>query len=276
MGPGMKSTRGWDDVKQVTFLQRAKEDEHDYRYFPEPDLPPVTVSDAWRESIRSRIPELPMQRRKRYMSSYELTRKDARALTDDRELCYFFEECLAAIDEITELAASDPDIGRHCAKLLLNAGAKRANERGCGIHEIGIAPHQVAQLIELREAELIGSTAAAALFELLCESDEDAKTVAKREGLLQVQDEGQLDEWVDRAISAESKSAEDFVAGKDAAIGRLVGAVMKQSGGRATPKRCGRNSLSGCADDTVAVTIRPERKGDDAGNSRGSCRCVRS
>jgi aspartyl-tRNA(Asn)/glutamyl-tRNA(Gln) amidotransferase subunit B len=236
MGRGLKSTRGWDDAREVTFLQRAKEDEHDYRYFPEPDLPPVIVSDEWRERIRAAVPELPIERQRRYMSAYELSRKDAQALTAERGLCYFFEACMAAIDETTELAANDPAVGRQCAKLLLNAGAKRANERNGGIDELGISPAQIAALIELRERNLVGSTAAETLFDLLCETNDDARNVAEAHGLLQVRDDSQLDAWIEAAIKAEPKSAEDFAAGKDAAIGRLMGAVMKTSSGAADAK----------------------------------------
>jgi aspartyl-tRNA(Asn)/glutamyl-tRNA(Gln) amidotransferase subunit B len=233
MAPGRKSTRGWDDAGQITVLQREKEEAHDYRYFPDPDLVPVIVDEAWRRAVAARIPELPMQRRARYQAQYDLPAKDAAALADDPDLCFFFERCLEAYHA---LAASEVPIahpGLAGAKLLLNTGARRANERGCGIHELGISPQQVAQIIGLRDDQRIGSTAAEELFGLLCETDEDAAAVADRLGLIQVRDEGQLDRWCDEAVAAQPKAAEDFRGGKDAALGRLVGEVMKLSRGQA-------------------------------------------
>ncbi|MHC4319531.1 MAG: Asp-tRNA(Asn)/Glu-tRNA(Gln) amidotransferase subunit GatB, partial [Planctomycetota bacterium] len=120
----------------------------------------------------------------------------------------------------------------------------RANERGCGIHELGISPQQVARIIVLRDDQLIGSTAAEELFGLLCETDEDAAAVAARQGLIQVRDEGQLDQWCDEALLAQPKAAEDFRGGKDAALGRLVGEVMKLSRGQADAKAV-REKLAG-------------------------------
>ncbi|MHC4220629.1 MAG: Asp-tRNA(Asn)/Glu-tRNA(Gln) amidotransferase subunit GatB [Planctomycetota bacterium] len=234
--PGRKSTRGWDDSRQVTVLQREKEEAHDYRYFPDPDLVPVVVDEAWRRDVATRIPELPMHRRARYEKQYDLPAKDAAALTDERDLCLFFEQC---IDAYHTLAASEVPIahpGLAGAKLLLNAGARRANEQGCGIHELGINPRQVAQIIELRDGQVIGSSAADELFGLLCETDDDASVVAEQRGLVQVRDEGQLDRWCDEAVRAQPQAAEDFRGGKDAALGRLVGEVMKLSRSQADAK----------------------------------------
>jgi aspartyl-tRNA(Asn)/glutamyl-tRNA(Gln) amidotransferase subunit B len=230
---GSKTTRGWDDARGVTVLQREKEEAHDYRYFPDPDLLPVTVSDEWRDSIAAQIPELPMQRRKRYREAYHLSVKDANALTEERDLCMFYEACIAAVERSAGASEPERNPGKECAVWLLNAGARRANERSRGVHELGITPEQIAQIIELRATNAIGSSAADELFGLLCETDEHAETVAKERGLLQVRDESQLDAWVAQAIAAQPQAAQDFAAGKDAAMGRLVGQVMNLSGGQA-------------------------------------------
>ncbi|MEE9129041.1 MAG: Asp-tRNA(Asn)/Glu-tRNA(Gln) amidotransferase subunit GatB [Phycisphaerales bacterium] len=235
-GPGLKSTRGWNDAKRATVLQREKEEAHDYRYFPDPDLIPVVVSDEWRQKIESEIPELPMQRRARYRRDYDLAEKDAAALTDERDLCLFYERCVEAIHAEGSSDVTRVHAGQACAKVLLNAGAKRAHERECGVHQLGIAPHQVAQLIHLRDENKIGSTAADELFARLCETDDDTRYVAERAGLMQVSDEGQLDEWIEQAIQAQPQAADDFSNGKDAALGRLVGEVMKLSQGQAEAK----------------------------------------
>ncbi len=235
-GPGLKSTRGWNDSKRVTLLQREKEEAHDYRYLPDPDLIPVVISDEWRREIESEIPELPIPRRARYRREYDLAEKDAAALTDERDLCLFYEQCVEAIH--AERGSEIPGVhgGQACAKLLLNAGAKRAHERSRHIHELGITPEQIVQLILLRDSNAIGSSAANELFALLCETDDDAAHVAERAGLMQVSDEGQLDTWIEQAIQAQPQAADDFSKGKDAALGRLVGEVMKISRGQAEAK----------------------------------------
>ena len=234
--PGLKSTRGWDDTKKITVLQRAKEESSDYRYFPDPDLLPVTISDQWKSEIAASIPQLPMQLRLRYQSQYSLSAADARALTDERDVCMFYEQCVQSVDcsSITQAKA-----GLACAKLLLNAGARLAREHNCQIHELGISAKQIAQLVIMRIDNRIGSSAADELFSLLCATHEEAQVVAKTAGLLQVSDEKQLNEWVEKAIAAQPQAAQEFANGKDAALGRIVGEVMKLSQGQAEAKAVG-------------------------------------
>jgi aspartyl-tRNA(Asn)/glutamyl-tRNA(Gln) amidotransferase subunit B len=222
MGPGMKSTRGWDDQAMQTVLQREKEDAHDYRYFPDPDLVPLTISQEWIDEVNESIPELPASRRRRYRDSFGLSAKDAAALANDADTCRFFEASAEASGD-----------GAGAAKWLLNAGAKRANELGVVISELGITPEQVAGIIALRAGGAIGSSAADELFGLLCDRDEAADVVAKEVGLMQVRDDAAMAGWIDEAIEAQPAAASDFKGGKDAAVGRLVGEVMKRSGGTA-------------------------------------------
>ncbi len=176
-----------------------------------------------------------MQRRARYRDRYNLSPGDADALIDERDLCVFYERCIEA-SLAGQTRPTEAHAGHACAKLLLNAGARLANDRGVPIHELDIQPDQVAGIIALRDADAIGSSAADELFGLLCETDEPARTVAQRRGLLQVRDEGRLDTWCEQAIAAQPQAAADFGAGRDAALGRLVGEVMKLSGGQADPK----------------------------------------
>ncbi len=233
-GPGMKSTRGWDDEKQATVLQREKEDAHDYRYFPEPDLPELTIEPEQLERLQAMIPELPAARRQRYLNDLGLSPADADALLDERETCFYFEACAERCQSM--LGLSPAPAARDVAKLLLNAGARLANERGVRIDQLGVRADQVAQLIGLRADDEVGSSAADELFARLCDDDGDARDVAEAHGLLQVRDEGQLDAWIDAAIEADPTSAEDFAGGKDAAVGRLIGGVMKLSNGQADAK----------------------------------------
>jgi len=221
-GRGMKSTRGWDDVAMATVLQREKEDAHDYRYFPDPDLVPVEVSDAWIAQVRGEMRELPQSKRKRYTAA-GIGEKDLRQLMDAPALCAFFD---AAVD-----AAGGVNAAGAVAKVVLNAGARRANETGVAVHELGISPCAVARIVALREAGRVSAQGADQLFGLACSDGDDVEAMAEKNGLLVSNDAGQLDAWVDAAIATNAQAAADVRAGKMAAIGRIVGAVVKQSGG---------------------------------------------
>jgi aspartyl-tRNA(Asn)/glutamyl-tRNA(Gln) amidotransferase subunit B len=235
MAAGAKTTRGWDDVNGKTVLQRVKEEANDYRYMPDPDLIPLHIDDAWREEIISKLPELPHHRAVRYQKTYALSPMEAHALTDERDACFLYERCV----ELIEVQGVEEGIaGKLAANMILQAGAKRANEQGVGVWELGITPEQIAQIVELRQGNEIGSSAADELFGILCESDSDARAAAEQNNLLQVRDEGQLEAWCDAVIAdpANAKSVEDIQGGKQAAIGRLIGSVMKVSGGQADAK----------------------------------------
>ncbi len=236
LGPATKSTRGWDDQRGVTVLQREKEDAHDYRYFPDPDLLPVEVAEPWLASLRAALPELPAARARRYRDAFALGAKEAAALVEERDDCLFFEACLALLD--------DPDgprreaLGRVAANLVLQSGFKRANGRGVPVHALGVAPAQLAGIALLRHANALSAAAADELFGTLCESTETADEAAARLGLLQVTDAGALEAWVDQTLADPdlARAAADVRQGKDAAIGRLVGAAMKRSGGTGDAK----------------------------------------
>ncbi|MBC7835110.1 MAG: Asp-tRNA(Asn)/Glu-tRNA(Gln) amidotransferase subunit GatB [Phycisphaerales bacterium] len=236
MGAGTKFTRGWDDQAMRTMIQREKEDAHDYRYFPEPDLLPVTVDDTWREEVRARIPELPSSRLARYRHDFNLGHKEAAALVDERDVCFFYERCVA---EAQALGVDYPRAGKQAANMVLQSGAKRANERAVLASELGITPAQIAAIIKLREDDTLTSTSADELFGLLCEPGQsgiDAAQLATTRGMMTVRDEGALEKWVDQAIAENAKVADDVRSGKVAAAGRLVGVVMKLSGGTADAK----------------------------------------
>lgn len=233
MGPGAKTTRGWDDVRQTTFVQREKEDAHDYRYFPDPDLPPVHITEQWRESLRAALPELPHQRERRYRDEFTLGPREATALVEERDTCLFFEACVDAIGEAGGVERERA--GRMAANILLQSAFKRANERGLPPEQLGIAPAQVAGIVRMREAGAISAAGADTLFGALCESDESAEQASERLGLLQVTDSAALERWCREAIAdpVNAGSVQDVRSGKAAAIGRLIGDVMKRSGGKA-------------------------------------------
>ncbi len=239
MGRGAKSTRGWDDHACETFLQREKEDAHDYRYFPDPDLLPVKLTAAWVEELRASLPELPHVREKRYATQYGLRPKEARALVEEPGVCRFYE---AIIEAACRAGMDDPVAGKAAANLVLQNAAKRANERGVLAHELGISAGSCAGIIALREAGDISAAGADELFGLYCDAEAGAdgspRTLAEQRGLLQVKDTGAMEAWCRQVIDnpANAKAVADVRSGKDAAIGRLVGEVMKLSGGKADAK----------------------------------------
>ncbi len=239
MAPGAKTTRGWDDARGVTFIQREKEDAPDYRYFPDPDLPPVRIDAPWLEAVRARLPELPLGRQRRYVAEMGLSPAEAAALVEDRATSELFE---ASIDGMGALGVDPPRAARLAANLLLQSGARRANERGVPIHRLGIDAHQVARIARLRADGRIGANAADELFGLFCTpaggagAPADPEALARERGLLIVRDDAALDGWIDAALAAQPAAAADVRAGRAQALGRLIGEIMKASAGKADAK----------------------------------------
>ncbi|MEM9560906.1 MAG: Asp-tRNA(Asn)/Glu-tRNA(Gln) amidotransferase subunit GatB, partial [Planctomycetota bacterium] len=207
-GAGTKSTRGWDDANLRTIPQREKEDAHDYRYFPDPDLPAVRVSDAWRERVRRELVEAPVERARRYASGLGIAGKDAQTLVAERAQAELFED---SIDEAVARGAERAPAARLAANLILQVGAKLANREadpGASaadrtLADLGITPAQLGGVVALRAAGSISSNGADELVERLCdEAGADAERLAEREGLLVVRDAGQLDAWCAETIEA--------------------------------------------------------------------------
>ncbi|HVX85110.1 MAG TPA: Asp-tRNA(Asn)/Glu-tRNA(Gln) amidotransferase subunit GatB [Phycisphaerae bacterium] len=227
-----KFTRGWDDVKGVTVVQRSKEEAEDYRYFPDPDLVPITVSDQWRDTIHKDVVELPIARRQRYEKDFGLTPKESTALIDERPNAELFEAALAN--------GASP---RRVVNLLLGVATKTANERGILLPDLGIPAKTYAALARLTDDGTLSATAATQVFEeLLATPNGDPKLIAEAKGLVQVRDAGATEKWVDEALAANPRAVEDYKNNprkKQASLGFLRGAVMKASAGKADPKMVG-------------------------------------
>ncbi|MCC5787314.1 MAG: Asp-tRNA(Asn)/Glu-tRNA(Gln) amidotransferase subunit GatB [Phycisphaerales bacterium] len=240
MGPGMKTTRGWDDKREVTFSQREKEDAHDYRYFPDPDLPPVVIDDAWRERICSQVGELPHRKQIRYMDEAALSPAEAQALTAEPGVAAYYEAIVELlIDKDDKYRTDREHAGRAAANLLLQSGAKHANERGVSVDRLGVSPQHAAEIIFLREDGRISAQGLDELFGLYASGeagDETAESLAESRGMIVVRDEGALEAWCDEVIAEHPAIAEQIKGGKDQAIGRLIGEVMKKSKGQADAK----------------------------------------
>jgi len=222
-----KQNRGYDDARGVTVFQREKEEAHDYRYFPEPDLVPVVVDDAWRGRVAATIGELPLARRGRYVSEFGLSLKEADALTQD-----------PATGDLLDAAVAAGADAKRCTNLLLGRGAAIANERGCGIGEIGLPADRLAALARMLEEGRINATAAAKVFDQMVSSGADPKQIAEAEGLLAVRDGSAIEAWVEEALAANPQAVADATGeGKKQkkAFGFLMGQVMQRSGGAAPP-----------------------------------------
>jgi len=228
MGAGAKSTRGWDDANTATILQREKEDAHDYRYFPDPDLVPLTIDDDWLEQIEQDLKEMPWDKRHRYTDEYGLDEKAADQLLDDPGLVGFYERVIAAGGEPKASAA-----------LLLNALAQLSNERGHSAAQLGVTPEQVTQTLQLVADDKLGSSNVGKLLGYCCDAPgTDAAKLAEQHNLLQMSDTGALEGEVDKVL-ADAKNAkivEDIKAGKGKAVGALMGQIMKATRGQANPK----------------------------------------
>jgi aspartyl-tRNA(Asn)/glutamyl-tRNA(Gln) amidotransferase subunit B len=234
LGPGQKRTMGWDDAREQTFAQREKEDAHDYRYFPDPDLVPVVISRSWRDEVAARIPELPLARQTRYTRDYNLGIKEAAALVEEPAVCRLYESTIAALQA---QGLDAPRAGKSAANFLLQSGAKRANERNILISDLNIAAPEIAAIARLRDEGRLSAAGADELFGLLCSGEpgrprpgpdaRDVESLAKSHNLLLIRDDAALDRWCDEVIAKNDKVAADVRGGKAAAIGRLVGEVVK-------------------------------------------------
>ncbi len=228
MEMGNKTTRGWDDEHEVSVLQREKEEAHDYRYFPEPDLVPVELTAEWLERIRSRLCELPLQRQMRYVEQYKLSDYDAGVLTADRATAEFFDEVVKA--------GGEP---KRVCNILTQTGLKIANEKGCTIDKLSVAPASVANLARMVEAGTVSASSSAAIFEAMVETGKQPDVLAAELNLIQKSDAGELERIVDQVLADNPQAVEDATGGgkkSNKARGFLLGQVMQKTKGQANPK----------------------------------------
>ncbi len=220
----VQETRTWDEGKGITLPLRSKEFAHDYRYLPDPDLVPMIIDREWVEDIRSSLPELPDDRRQRYIGEYGLPAYDATILTDTKELADYFEDCVKAYPNpkvVSNWVMGD-------LTRLLNAGA--VDITGCRIR-----PEQLASLLQLMDKGTISGKIAKTVFEEMFATGKEPGVIVKEKGLVQISDEGAIVAVVDKILADNPKSVEDFRSGKERALGFLVGQVMKATKGKANP-----------------------------------------
>ncbi|PLR75681.1 Asp-tRNA(Asn)/Glu-tRNA(Gln) amidotransferase GatCAB subunit B [Bacillus sp. V3-13] len=223
-GEIQQETRRYDEATNTTILMRVKEGSDDYRYFPEPDLLDVYIDDEWKARIRAEIPELPDQRKKRYIEEWGLPAYDAAVLTVTKEMADFFEATVNAGADAKQ--ASNWIMGDVSA--YLNAEQKE-------LGETALAPEGLAGMIKLIENGTISSKIAKQVFKELIEKGGSAEKIVKEKGLVQISDEGALLKIIHEVLEANPQSIEDYKSGKAKAIGFLVGQIMKATKGQANP-----------------------------------------
>ncbi|MGQ0646818.1 MAG: Asp-tRNA(Asn)/Glu-tRNA(Gln) amidotransferase subunit GatB [Gemmatimonadaceae bacterium] len=216
----------WDANRNEVRPQRSKEESHDYRYFPEPDLPPLRLETSWIEEQRATLPELPAARGERLQREYALSEYDAGVLTASRAMADYFES----------IARTHGD-AKTAASWVMGELLAYLNNARLSITELPVPATEVTRLLDLIRAGTVSRTAAKRVFDVLAREGGSAQAVAEREGLLQVSDDAALGQWIDAVWTAHPDEARRLIAGEKKLLGVLVGAVMKASGGRADPRR---------------------------------------
>jgi aspartyl-tRNA(Asn)/glutamyl-tRNA(Gln) amidotransferase subunit B len=223
-GKVVQETRTWDESLNKTISMRGKEAAHDYRYFPEPDLVPLEIDEAWKEEISQKIPELPREKYKRFIAELGLPEYDAGVLTGDKDLAVFFEEVLKDYD--------DP---KNLSNWMMGEFLRLLNENSQGPFETGVSPINLAKMLKMIDEDIISGKIAKEVFEKMYNSGNDPETIVEEEGLKQISDQDELENIVDGIIDDNPDAVEDVKNGKDRAIGFLVGQVMKETRGKANP-----------------------------------------
>ncbi|MBP2641252.1 MAG: gatB [Firmicutes bacterium] len=224
-GKVVQETRSWDDAAGVTVSLRSKEQAHDYRYLPEPDLVPIVVDPSWVEEIRSNLPELPDERKKRMMETHGLSSYDASVLTASRAQAEYFDA----------LTAQGVD-AKAAANWVMGEVAKHLNSNGLTIAQCPVSAENLAGMLTLVDKGTISHKIAKTVFEEMWTSGKAAEQIVREKGLVQISDSSAIIGIVDAVLAANPQSVADFQAGKERALGFLVGQIMKQTKGRANPE----------------------------------------
>ena len=225
-GVVVQETRLWDTVVGRTVSMRSKEEAHDYRYFPEPDLPPLEVAREWAEDIRHALPELPEQRKHRFVDEYGLPEDDAGLLTQSAELSTYFEE--------TARASGLPKAASNWVK---GEVLRRMKDEGAELATLKVQPPALAALISLVDAGQVSGSAAKLVFERMSETGETAAAAVAAKGLTQIDDGDTLSAAIKTVIDAQPDAVASYRSGKTGTLGFLVGQVMRETRGKANPKR---------------------------------------
>lgn len=221
----VQETRRWNEQKGITESMRSKEEAHDYRYFPDPDLVPIIVSDEWKEEIRKSLPEMPEHKKERFVTQYGIPEYDASVITSSKPLADFFEKC------VLEYSSA-----KTVSNWIMGEMMRLLKETGKEVEEVLIKPHQMASLLKLIDNGTITGSIAKTVFEEMFATGKNPEEIVEEKGLKQLSNEDELREIALKVIEDNPKSVEDYKNGKDKAIGFLVGQIMKATKGKANPQ----------------------------------------
>jgi aspartyl-tRNA(Asn)/glutamyl-tRNA(Gln) amidotransferase subunit B len=234
-----QETRGWDDIKKQTVSQRIKEEAHDYRYFPEPDLPPLDLTKFDLEELKISIPELPVQKRKRFIDEYNLSPFQIEILVDERDLAQYFEESVSGLD--ADLRRQGDGSREKAIQLLYNYLTSDIkgliNEQKIIIKELNITPENLADLIILILKDEISSRLAKDILKEMFLTGLDPKQIIQQKGLVKISDESLIEQVIEEMIKENPKAVEDYKKGKENALQFLIGQAMAKLKGRADPQK---------------------------------------
>jgi aspartyl-tRNA(Asn)/glutamyl-tRNA(Gln) amidotransferase subunit B len=225
-GKVVQETRGWDEARNVTVSQRSKEEAEDYRYFPEPDLPPLIVERAWVDEIRATLPELPDAKYDRFLKDYGLSASDASVLVIERAVADYFEGA------VKQLGGKNP---KAVCNWLTGELFRYMNESLTPIEQVKITPQSLAELIEMVEAGTINLNTGKRVLGEMFKTGASAKTIVEAQGLAQISDSSAIEAIVTKVLGENAAQVEKYLAGKETVLGFLVGQVMKESRGKANP-----------------------------------------
>ncbi len=220
----IQETRRWDDNKEASYNMRSKEDAQDYRYFPEPDLVPVVISDEWIEQIRARQPELRSEKLERYKKEFDIPQYDAKIITGSRHMADIFEKASAICGKPKKVS-----------NWLMVETMRLLKDHGMEPEEISFSPENLAKLVNLTERRMINSSVAKEVFEKIFAENVDPENYVEEHGLKMESDTGALEEVLKKVIADNPKAVEDYHSGKEKALGALVGQTMKAMKGKADP-----------------------------------------
>ena len=220
-----QETLRWDEVSGKTFSMRDKEDAQDYRYFPDPDLVAIKLSDEYIENIRKKLPELPESRYERYLSEYKMSEKDAGIIVSSKYLSNLFEEA-------SEICKNHKAV----SNWIISDISRILNEKEMEPNDIPFTAKELANLVILIDKGTISSSIAKKVLEEMFETPREPEEIIKEKGWIQISDEGAIKDVVLKVLENNPQSVADFKAGKDRALGFLVGQAMKETKGKANPK----------------------------------------
>jgi aspartyl-tRNA(Asn)/glutamyl-tRNA(Gln) amidotransferase subunit B len=224
-GTVTQETRLWDPEKNRTQSMRSKEEAHDYRYFPDPDLLPLVIDADWIAKVRRDLPELPVEKKKRFMTEYGLPSYDADILTSDRELAEYFENCLQAFNK-----------PKAVSNWIMGALLGLLNAEGKSIDQAPIGATDLAQLLKMVDDGTISGKIAKSVFDEMARSGQSARQIVEEKGLAQISDSGAIEDVVARILAANPAEVEAYQNGKAKLLGFFVGQVMRETRGQANPQ----------------------------------------